>query len=260
MGNLLSLDSGAHTGAILLLAFSVLVLGALLILRGRKGPRPKVRPLPAFQDLRDELGDAAEIGKPFHIALGSGGLNGADAVTSLAGLQVVEALIDAAISHNVPPVITVGHPTLLPIAQDILRRAYERQRLMELYNPCQVRFVAPSPVAYAAGAANVVAAEDVTANVMIGAFGSEVSFIADAGARRGIPQLAAAAAPDAIGALYPAADRLAVGEELYAAGAYTSGKRRYLASLVAQDILRVILVLVILGTAGLALLKSLGMW
>ncbi len=243
-------------GAILLLSLSSLVLIVLLILRGRKGPRPEIRPLPAFQDLQAEAGYAAESGGAIHIALGSGGLYGKDTVTSLAGLQVVESLADAAISCNAPPIITVGDPTLLPLAQDILRRAYERNGLAELYNSGKVRFVAPSPVAYAAGAANVVAAENVTANVMSGAFGAEVSLITDAGARRDLPQLAAAVDPRAIGALYPVTDRLAVGEELYAAGAQITGKRHYLVSLVAQDILRVILVLAILGAAGASLMSS----
>jgi hypothetical protein len=242
-------------GAILLLVLSGFVLLVLLILRGRKGPAPQVRPLPAFQDLWDETGVAAESGGAIHIALGSGGLSGEDAVTSLAGLQVLEALADAAVSYT-PPIVTVGDPTLLPLAQDTLRRAYERNGLAALYDPGRVRFVAPSPVAYAAGAAHVVATENITASTMYGAFGAEVSLITDAGARRDLPQLAAAAAPYALGALYPAIDRLAVGEELYAAGAQMTGERRYLVSLVAQDVLRVILVLVILGAAGLALLSS----
>ncbi len=228
------------------------MLGALLLLRGRKGPPPRVRPLRAFRDLRDEIGRAAESGKPIHIALGNGALNSEDAVTSLAALQVVEAVADAAVSYEIPPIITVGDPTLLLLAQDVMRRAYERVNLTELYDPAQVRFAAPSPVAYAARAANVVAAEDVTASVMTGAFGPEVSFITDTGARRGLPQLGAAAALPAVAALYPAIDRLAVGEELYAAGAQTTRKRRYLVSLVAQDIVRVILVLIILGAATLA--------
>ncbi len=243
---------GMHIEAILLLTISGLVLVALLILRGRRGPRPTIRPLPAFQALRDETGRAAECGGTIHIALGSGGLNGEHAVSSLAGLQMVEALAGDAISYSVQPIITVGDPTLLPLAQDTLRRAYERHGLTERYDPGQVRFVAPSPVAYAAGAANVVTTEGVTVNVMAGAFGAEVSLIADAGARRALPQLAAAAAPQAVGALYPTTDCLAVGEELYAAGAYTTGERHYLVSLVAQDIMRVILVLVILGAAVLA--------
>ena len=245
-----------NVGAILLLGLSVLVLVGLLIFRGRKGPRPEIRPLPAFQDLQAETGYAAESGGAIHIALGSGGVQGEDAVTSLAGLQVVESLADAAVSYNAPPVITVGDPTLLPLAQDVLRRAYEHNGLAELYNPSRVRFVAPSPVAYAAGAANVVTTENVTASVMAGAFGSEVSLIADAGARRDLPQLAAAADPAAIGALYPATDRLAVGEELYAAGAQMTEKRPYLVSLVAQDILRVILILAILGSAVMAFMRS----
>jgi hypothetical protein len=92
---------------------------------------------------------------------------------------------------------------------------------------------------------------------MIGAFGSEVSLITDAGARRDLPQLAAAAASDALGALYPATDRLAVGEELYAAGAQMTEKRRYTISLQAQDILRLVLAAFIVMTAALALLAKL---
>jgi hypothetical protein len=174
----------------------------------------------------------------------------------LAGLQVVQALADAAVSCNAPPIVTVGDPTLLPLAQDILRRAYERNGLAALYDPGRARFVAPSRVAYAAGAAHVVATENITANTMYGAFGAEVSLITDAGVRRDLPQLAAAAAPRALGALYPAIDRLAVGEELFAAGAQMTEERRYPVGLAAQDVLRVILVLIILGAAGLAFLSG----
>ncbi len=222
-----------------------------------KSSRVKIRPLTSFQDLRDETGRAAESGGTIHIAIGNGGLIGEDAVTSLAALEVVEELADTAVLYNAPPIITVGDPTLLPMAQDILRRAYERHGLAKRYDPDQVRFVAPSPVAYAAGTASIVTTEPVMSNVMIGAFGSEVSLIADAGTRRDLPQLAAAAAPDAIGTLYPVTDRLAVGEELYAAGAQMTEKRRYTISLQAQDILRLLLAGFIAMTAALSLLASL---
>ncbi len=246
------MDAGAVLGT-LLLFISLGVLLAMLILRGKKGPNPLVRPLPAFQDIRTEAGYAAESGGAIHVALGSGALYGKDTITSLAGIQAIESLVDAAVSYNIPLIITVGDPTLLPLAEDALRQAYERNGTIEMYDPHRVRFIASSPVAYAAGAGNVVAMENVKANIMAGAFGSEVSLIADAGARRELPQLAAAVDPAAIGALYPTSNRLAVGEELYAAGAYTTGERHYLISLVAQDIMRVILVLAILVSAGLAI-------
>lgn len=226
----------------------------------KKGPSASLRSLPAFQDLQGEIGYAAESGGTVHIALGSGGIAGENAITSLAGLEMIEELADTAVLYNSPPIITVGDPTLLPLAQDILRRAYERHGLVKRYDPGQVRFVAPSPAAYAAGAANTVATENVTTNVMIGAFGPEVSLIADVGARRGLPQLAAAAAPDAIGALYPVSKRLAVGEELYAAGAQMTGKRRYMISLRAQNILRLILIGLILLWAATELVGSILLW
>ncbi|MBN1977129.1 MAG: hypothetical protein JW918_06975 [Anaerolineae bacterium] len=226
-------------------------------LLSKRSSRVKIRPLTSFQDLQGETGRAAESGGTIHIALGNGGLIGEDAVTSLAALEVVEELADTAILYNAPPIITVGDPTLLPLAQDTLRRAHERHGLVKRYNPNQVRFIAPSPVAYAAGAASVVMTENVMSNAMIGAFGPEVSLLVDAGARRNLPQLAAAASPDAIGALYPATDRLAVGEELYAAGAQMVEKGRYAISLQAQDILRLILAGFIAMTAALAFVVSL---
>jgi hypothetical protein len=246
----------AEAMGILLLVVSFLVLLVMLMLRGRKGPSPSVRSLPAFRDIRAETEYAAESGGAIHIALGSGALYGEDTITSLAGLQVVESLADTAVSYNIPPIITVGDPTLLPLADDILRRVYARNGAIDMHDPSRVRFVAPSPVAYAAGAGNVVAMENVTANVMAGAFGPEVSLIADAGARRDLSQSAAAAAPAAIGALYPVTDRLAVGEELYAACAQMTEKRVYLVSLIAQDILRVVLVVAILGSTVMAFLSS----
>jgi hypothetical protein len=250
---------GGTIMAAFLLFLSFLVLAVLLVLRGRKGEAPSVRPLAAFQDLEPETGYAAESGSAVHVALGSGEIYGEDALTSLAALQVVASLAELGISYSAPPLVTVGDPTLLPLAQDALRRAYERSGASEMYDPNCVRFVAPTPVAYAAAAAHVVALGDVTTTMMAGSFGPEVSLIADAGARHDISQLAAVAAAGAAGALYPVTERLAVGEELYAAGAQMTEKRYYSVSLAVQDILRVVVVLAIFGSALMALLGSLGM-
>ncbi|HET90834.1 MAG TPA: hypothetical protein ENN99_08880 [Chloroflexi bacterium] len=230
------------------------VLTTLAKMRGKETSPPTVRPILAFQDMPVETGNAAERGGAVHIALGNGSLYGEDMTLSLAGLQVLESLVDGAVAYRASPIVTVGDPTLLPLAQDVLRRAYERSNVAELFDPRMVRFVASSPVAYAAGAGHLVSAEQITANMMVGSFGAEVSLIADAGLRRALPQLAAAAAPGAIGALYPATDHLAMGEELYAAGAQITEEPRYLHGLTAQDILRMVVIVAIAGSAVMALL------
>lgn len=226
----------------------------------RRSARPvaKLRPLAAFRDLRSETGRAAETGGALHIALGHGGLVGENAVISLAGIELLESLADIAVLYDAPPIVTVGDPTLLPIAQDVMRQAYERHNLGERYDPDQVRFIAPSPIAYAAGAAHTIAAENVITNVIIGHLGAEASLLADAAARRDLPQSAAAASADALGVLYPITDRLAVGEELFAAGAQITGERRYLISLKAQDLLRLLLAALILAWGLIELAANLG--
>ena len=248
MGTFLSTGSGA----IVLLLLSILVLVGLTMLRRRGRLDLQVRELAAFETLQQQLGRATESGKPLHLALGSGSLGSVDTITSLAALQTLEGLVDTAVSYDVPPIVTVGDATLLPLAQDILRRAYERRQIPELYSPGSVRFVAPSSLAYAAGAIATGAPEDVTATVTVGAFGSEVSLLAEASDRRMVPQLAAVDSAQAIGALYPAVDRLAVGEDLYAVGAQVTGEQKYVVSLIAQDVLRVALVAAILVGAVLA--------
>lgn len=242
------------TWALALLLVSALVLLALTILHRRREVGIRVREISAFTDLQDQLGRAAESGKPFHIALGTGGLGSGSTVSSLAGLQLLEGIVDAAVAYDVVPVVTVGDPTLLPLAQDVLRRAYERNQIPESYDSSQVRFLGPSPTVYAAGAVPVGAPEDVTLNVALGTYGPEATLIADISNRHGKPMAAAVDSAEAIGALFPAVRRLAAGEELYATGAQVTDDKKFVASLITEDILRLMLVLIIVVLSLVALI------
>lgn len=245
----------ATDGALLLLLGAAALI-VLATLRRRRATRVELRELAGLKGFEREVGRAAESGRPIHVALGSGSLSSGDTITSLAALQVLEGMVDASVAYDVTPVVTVGDPTLLPLAQDTLRRAYERRHALGLYDPSQVRFVAPSPVAYAAGANPIGAPGDTAANVAAGAYGSEVSLITDSSTRRNTRQWAAADSAEAIGALYPATDRLTLGEELYAIGAQITEKDKYRTSLIAEDILRFVVALAIVGAAALALISG----
>ncbi len=243
----------SRTGAgIFFLVLGALVLTLLDVLRRRGTAHFELREFAEFGELRHEMARAAESGRPIHIALGSGALGSGETIASLAGLQVLEGLVSAAAACDAAPIITVGDPTLVPLAQDTLRRAYERRGVLDLYDPTQVRFVAPAPLAYAAGAHPVGAPEDTTASVAAGAYGFEVSLIADGNTRREVVQWAGVDNAQAIGALYPATHRLAMGEELYALGAQVTERDTYSKSLVAEDVLRLVAVLAILGAVALA--------
>jgi hypothetical protein len=240
--------TGTHLAALLLLIFALLLL-LLQAARIRAGRRPQMRSLPTFSDLPTILGQSAESGHPLHFTIGPGRLGGDRTLASLAALEILEGLTDAAVAYGRPPVVTVGEPTLLPLAEDVLRRSYIRQGIPERYDPTAVRFVSAQPVVYGVGAAEVTAHEGVHGTILAGAFSEEASLIANAGEGQELSQTAVTDRPRALGVLYPARAHLGVGEELYAGAAQLTGSPRYLASLRVQDVLRFLLVAVILMKA-----------
>lgn len=241
------------------LVLSVLLIAVALLallwtgLRARRGHVPSVRPLEAFEGLPDELGDSAESGSPILFTLGTGAIGGDRTLTSIAALETVRGLADAAVAYSAPPIITVGDPTILPLAEDILRRAWRRRGTPERFDPTNVRFIGTQPLAYAVGVADMLGHERVHSHVLIGSVDEEAALITHAAEGRGLPQSVAADRLPALGALYPADARLAAGEELYAGPARVAGFPRYLGSLRAQDVLRFLI-------AALILLKVLGFW
>jgi hypothetical protein len=235
--------------AALALAVAGVIVAVSVVSKKRWAHRGTIRDLPVFDSLLRAVHQAAETGSSVHIALGSGGIIGDNALTSVAALQIVDALADGAVTCKTPVVVSVGDPTLLPLAQDVLRRAHLRHGALQSYDPGQARFIAQSPLAYSAGAGDILSEKTVGANVMAGSFGPEVSLCADAGSRQEIDQFGAVSGPAAGGVLFATTDHVAVGEDLFAAGSILDRRPERQASLVAQDTLRVILMIGIVSVA-----------
>jgi hypothetical protein len=148
---------------------------------------------------------------------------------------VLRQLADDAAACDTPLIVTVADPTVLPIAQDILRRAFVRHGNPGGYEPTQVRLIAPDPMAYATGVMGLLEQEPLTGNVMIGSFGDEYLLMGETGARQGIRQVVGAADPRALPFVYATADEPLIGEEMFAGGAYTTRLPIQIASLLTED-------------------------
>ena len=111
--------------------------------------------------------------------------------------------------------------------------------------------VAPAPTAYAAGVMGLLDRQPFSANVMIGAFGDEYLLMGETGARKGMHQVVGAADPRTLPFVYATAEEALIGEEMFAGGAYTAGRPVQIASLVAEDWIRWLVVLGILASAVL---------
>jgi hypothetical protein len=227
----------------------------------RARTRPALRTIPAFESLKKLLSRAAETGQAVHVSIGTAGIESAQTAQTLAGLNTLEFLGDRAANSDVPPLVTVTNPTALPIALDQLRRAYERQGYPDEFHLTQARFIAPpvnnSAVPYATGVMNVLNHEPLTANVMVGLFGDEFLLMTEPGAQRGAFQIGGTSEPDVLPLVYLTMSQPLLGEEIFAAGAYLLGRAEHYASLLAQDIYRVVLVMLVLV---IVLLRTLGLF
>src|SRR5919202_154454 len=178
----------------------------------------RLRPIAAYDALRQLLARAAETGQPVHISIGTAGVGTASTADTTAGLYTLEFLADRAAVNSIPPIVTVSDATALPVAQDQLRRAYQRQGYPNEYDARQARFVAPpvngSGVAYAAGVMDVLAHERVMANVMVGAFGDEFLLMAERGAQKDLLQAGGTSSPLVLPFVWATISRPLLGEEI----------------------------------------------
>jgi hypothetical protein len=238
------------------LVILLLMLPVLFFLtsRVRAGKAGDLRSVPGMEELPEMVGRSAETGQPLHVSLGVGGVGGSTTAETWAGLTVLGQLADEAAACDTPLIITVADATVLPIAQDILWRAYVRNGNPDGYDPAQVRLIAPGPMAYAAGVSGLLAREALTANVMIGAFGDEYVLMGETGANRGIHQVVGAAAPRTLPFVKATADEALIGEEMFAGGAYTQKLPIQIGSLAAEDWARWAVIVAIVAGAILKVL------
>jgi hypothetical protein len=223
--------------------------------------RQPLRAIPAYDALKKLLSRAAETGQAVHVSIGTASVSGAQAADTMAGLLTLEFLADRAANSDIPPIVTLTDPTTVPAALDQLRHAYERQGYPEEFDLTQARFIAPlvngSAVPYAAGVMNVLGGEALTANVMVGAFGDELLLMTEPEAQRGVQQIGGASDPNVLPFVYLTMSQPLLGEEIYATGAYLLERAEHYTSLVAQDVFRnalVVLVIVVVIALTLGLL------
>ncbi len=243
-------------GALTILMMLILMLLFMRLIRG--GLKVYLRHIPALDSLPYLVSRAVEGGKKIHVSLGTGGLIDSKTASTLAGLAVLDHLAERGCASGAAPHVTIADPLVLPAAQDSLRQAYSRAGRQRDFRPGQAEMVAPQPTIYALGASTYLHPDETAANLMIGSFGPEALLLAEPGAQRGITQVGGTDDPQAMAMLIATTGDPIIGEEIYAVPAYLRRKPSYLASLRAQDVMRIgvialIIIAVLLRTLGVSL-------
>ena len=231
--------------ALVVIVLSLPIAMLILSASARRARAPQMRPLSAFDVLRGQVGRGVETGRPAHISIGVGGIAGDDTLVTLAGAAIVDSVAQEAADTGAAPAVTVADGASMILAQDTLRRPYARRGDLAGYDPRDVQLLGMQPFQYAAGAMDFLAHAQPVSSVMVGSFGPEVGLIVEEGVKQGLTQVAGATDARALAVLFPSANHLLVGEEVFAAPAYLDRRRGHIARLQAQDLVRFIVAAVI---------------
>lgn len=213
------------------------------------------RKISAFSRVRRAISLVVEDGTRLHVSLGHGNLLTQFGAAAFAGLSLLRRLGEVTSLSDRPPVATSGDSVLNMVAQDTLRAAHEAVAVEQPFDINNGRLTGLTPFSYAAGVMPTISDEAVSTNVLIGNFGLEVALLTEAADRQGAAVIAASDNLAAQAVLYATSPDPIIGEELFAAGAYVQSGPMHTASLLVQDTLRwIIIIVIIIG----AILKAIG--
>lgn len=249
---------GATILAIVLLVIFLFLFFYFWSLWYRKGRLTDITPrtLPPLERLRSFLRRAAEMGEAVHISPGTGAIHERNSVAeTLAGLELTRGVAREALALGVPVQVTANDAVVSLVAGNAVEAGLQAAGRPASLQAEASLIAQQNPAAYAAGVMEILARPEVQGNVIVGALGDELLLIGEVGAEKTDFQLAGAARPTSAALLPLVTADFLVGEEIYAASAYLDPKPARLVSLLAQDGIRMFLIVliilgVILATAG----------
>lgn len=230
------------------LFFVLLFLGLIVAfaLIGSRVRLLRLRDIPAFSRLGKAIGLAVEDGTRLHLTVGSGSITGPESASAFVGLSMLKQVTHITSDSDRPPVATAGDAALSILARDTLQTAHLEIEAETRFDPGSAVLTGVTPFSYAAGTIPLLRDENVSSNVLAGSFASEAALITDASERESSFSLGGTENISGQSVLYATAQEPLIGEELFAGGAYLEAGRFHQASLHAQDIIRVIIIVIII--------------
>lgn len=248
-------DTQVITVLILLLTMVVSVLMTQFVRRRRDVFT--LRDIPAYSVMPLIVGEAIEANRPLHVSLGNAGIGGQNTLLALASAELAYQLVQRASIGAAPPILTLSDPSAIPLAQDMLRRAYQSRDLLNRYRGSSVRWY-PRSLAFAGALTVLVGNDRAAGNVLAGSFGSELALVSDAAIRRDQHLIATSDQLEGQAVALVMSNQPLIGEEIFAAGAYLGQAANQIASVVTMDVLRWLLIVAIFIPTELAVARQLG--
>ena len=231
----------------LLLSIVVIVVMMRIASKGKK--MPELRNFPAINAIKEAIGRAVETNRPVVYNLGISGLRTEAAPMTLAGLDILSHVAMETASSGAKLIIPVCQGENLPIVNDIVFQSYISHGDVGSFNTnVNIIYMGGSQWPYVAGVMGLLRRERPAANILMGHFWGESLLQTEAGFLSGAIQIGGTAEFSALPYFAATCDYFLIGEELYAAAAFISRDDVQIATIIAEDVIKLsMLIILVIG-------------
>ncbi len=217
---------------------SIIVILYATFHRSRRG-KFQVREIAGLKAVEDAIGRCTEMARPLLFTPGWGG--DIQRPTTIASMNILAHVAEKTARYDCRLLYPTHDPVIMTVAQEVTREAYTRAGCADRYRPDDISYVTSSQFGYAAAVDGLISRLKPASVFLLGTFEAESLILAETGNSIGAIQIAGTDSTIQLAFFIVACDYTLIGEELFVASGYLSGDESILASVRAQDMLKVLI-------------------
>lgn len=196
----------------------------------------KVREIAGLKAVEDAIGRATEMARPVLYTPGWGG--DIQRPTTIASMNILSHVAEKTAAYDCRLVYPTHDPVIMAVAQEVVSQSYARAGFPDRYRNDDVTYVSSSQFGYAAAVDGLISRLQPASIFLLGTFEAESLILAETGNSIKAIQIAGTDSTIQLSFFIVACDYTLIGEEVFAASGYLSGNESILASVRAQDIMK----------------------
>jgi hypothetical protein len=242
------------------LVFALVSILIVLYVTYHRKSREKysVREIGGLRAMEEAIGRATEMARPLLYTPGWGG--DIQRPTTIASMNILSYVARKTAQYDCRLVYPTHDPIIMSVAQEVVRESYVRAGYPDRYRADDIQYVTSSQFGYAAAVEGMISRLEPASVFLLGTFEAESLILAETANIKGAIQIAGTDSTIQLSFFIVACDYTLIGEELFAASGYLSGDPSILASVRAQDILKVLIVVATLAAAVWATVDPSSSW
>lgn len=257
----IALSDWFNVGQLPTLIAAVISISIVLYTTYHKRSREKfkIRQIAGLNAVEEAIGRATEMARPILYTPGWGG--DIQRPTTIASLNILSHVAEKTASYDCRLIFPTHDPVIMTVAQEVIKESYSRAGYPDRFNENDITYVSSSQFGYAAAVEGLITRQKPASVFLMGTFEAESLILAETGNISGSIQIAGTDSTIQLAFFIVACDYTLIGEELFAASGYLSQDVSILASINAQDIMKVIItVLLVVAILSLLFIPGSNWW